>query len=178
MTIIEKEKNGKMFIINAEENLKKCEIKKIRNDFYKVAHSLKESNTCMRCVFNLSDKSSPFCKECEDTTFLEYLDVYDYTKHNWNDAVTFYNHEDGIKIQYNKSIKYDNVKQPKHYMLEIGNVHVEVLDIIKATLTPEEFRGFLKGNVIKYILRERNKNGIEDIKKCKQYCEFMVKEND
>ena len=58
--------------------------------------------------------------------------------------------------------------------MTINGQTIEVMDILKAVLTPEEMRGFNKGNIIKYILRERNKNGIADIKKCKQYAEFML----
>jgi hypothetical protein len=34
--------------------------------------------------------------------------------------------------------------------------------------------GFAEGNVIKYITRWRDKNGIEDLKKAKQYVEFLI----
>ena len=72
-----------------------------------------------------------------------------------------------------KEITNDIVK-PNHYKMTINGQTIEVMDILKAILTPEEMRGFNKGNIIKYILRERNKNGIADIKKCKQYAEFML----
>lgn len=72
-----------------------------------------------------------------------------------------------------KEITNDIVK-PNHYKMTINGQTIEVIDILKAILTPEELRGFNKGNIIKYILRERNKNGIADIKKCKQYAEFML----
>jgi hypothetical protein len=34
---------------------------------------------------------------------------------------------------------------------------IECIDAIEAALTPEEFRGYCKGNVIKYTWRERHK---------------------
>lgn len=43
----------------------------------------------------------------------------------------------------------DDVNQPPHY--KIGGI--ETIDMIKAKLTPEEFRGYLKGNVVKYLTR-------------------------
>lgn len=46
---------------------------------------------------------------------------------------------------------------------------IECIDAIKAALTPEEFRGFCKGNVIKYIWRERYKGGNDDFKKALDY---------
>lgn len=32
------------------------------------------------------------------------------------------------------------------------------IDVIEAALTPEEFKGFLKGNIIKYAYREGDKD--------------------
>lgn len=46
---------------------------------------------------------------------------------------------------------------------------IECIDAIEAALTPEEFRGFLKGNVIKYAWRERHKGGAESMKKAQWY---------
>ena len=33
---------------------------------------------------------------------------------------------------------------------------------------------FFEGNVVKYILRYRGKDGMKDLKKCKQYLEFVI----
>tara|TARA_R100000306_G_C4366967_1_gene138135 strand:+ start:849 stop:1148 length:300 start_codon:yes stop_codon:yes gene_type:complete len=39
--------------------------------------------------------------------------------------------------------------------------------------------GFAEGNVIKYICRWREKNGVQDLEKAKQYIEMLIKgEND
>ena len=43
----------------------------------------------------------------------------------------------------------DTVNSPEHY--KVGGI--EVIDFIKAKLTAEEFRGYLKGNVLKYTSR-------------------------
>ena len=48
----------------------------------------------------------------------------------------------------------DEVNKPQHYRSDTG---MECIDAIEAALTPEEFRGYCKGNVIKYVWRERNK---------------------
>jgi hypothetical protein len=47
----------------------------------------------------------------------------------------------------------DLVNQPPHYR----QGKIECIDAIEAALTPEEFRGYCKGNAIKYIWRERHK---------------------
>ena len=49
---------------------------------------------------------------------------------------------------------------------------VECIDAIKAALTDEEYRGFCKGNVIKYVWREKYKGGNKDMKKAKDYIDY------
>ena len=45
--------------------------------------------------------------------------------------------------------KVDMVNSPPHY--KVGGI--EVIDFIKAKLTPDEFRGYLQGNILKYSSR-------------------------
>ena len=49
---------------------------------------------------------------------------------------------------------YDEITKPRHYMLFPD---MEAIDVIRAVLTPEEFRGFCKGNALKYRLRAGDK---------------------
>ncbi|MEG0408708.1 MAG: DUF3310 domain-containing protein [Bacilli bacterium] len=64
----------------------------------------------------------------------------------------------------------DKVTSPSHYT----KYNIEVIDAIKGISTQEEFRGYCKGNVIKYMSRWQNKGGIEDLKKAKQYIDFLI----
>lgn len=41
--------------------------------------------------------------------------------------------------------------------------------VMEAVLTPEEFRGFLKGNIIKYSMRAGRKQGSDDANKAMHY---------
>lgn len=50
-----------------------------------------------------------------------------------------------------KEREHDVVNSPKHYKLR--GLDMESVDVIKATLTPEEFKGWLKGNAMKYLFR-------------------------
>lgn len=59
----------------------------------------------------------------------------------------------------------NSVDHPDHYTA--GSI--ECIDAIKAALTPEEFRGFCKGNAMKYIWRERMKGGDESLGKAIWY---------
>ena len=38
------------------------------------------------------------------------------------------------------------------------------------------FRGFLKGNVMKYVFRYEQKNGVEDLQKARWYLERLIGE--
>jgi hypothetical protein len=60
---------------------------------------------------------------------------------------------------------------PAHYKNDAG---VECIDAIKAQLTTQEFEGFLKGQVAKYVWRERQKGGREDLKKAHWYLSLLV----
>ena len=64
----------------------------------------------------------------------------------------------------------DNIRHPKHY----NTGKIEVIEYVKETLSPEEFKGFVKGNVIKYLAREAHKNGLEDVLKAKFYLDYYV----
>ena len=64
----------------------------------------------------------------------------------------------------------DNVNRPAHYT----SGGVECIDAIEAALTPEEFRGFLKGNVLKYLWRERSKGGYESLLKAQWYLNRLI----
>lgn len=64
----------------------------------------------------------------------------------------------------------DNVNNPQHYT----NGQVECIDAIRAALTDEEFRGFCKGNVLKYTWREKHKGGNESLEKAVWYLKQMV----
>ena len=65
----------------------------------------------------------------------------------------------------------DLVNSPPHYM----SGGIETIDFIKAKLTDEEFTGYLKGNVIKYLTRADLKgNRLQDLAKAKWYMDRLV----
>lgn len=51
---------------------------------------------------------------------------------------------------------------------------VETIDYLHAFLTEDEFNGFCKGNVIKYVSRANRKNGVEDIRKARDYIRYLI----
>lgn len=64
----------------------------------------------------------------------------------------------------------NSVMHPFHYC----QGGIECIKAIEASMTPEEFQGYCKGNVMKYIWRFREKNGLEDLKKAQVYLGWMI----
>ncbi|AEE92541.1 conserved protein of unknown function [Tepidanaerobacter acetatoxydans Re1] len=59
---------------------------------------------------------------------------------------------------------------PDHY--KTGGI--ETIDFIKAKLTGEQFKGYLAGNVIKYLSRFEHKAGEEDLQKARWYLNRLL----
>ena len=59
----------------------------------------------------------------------------------------------------------EEVNHPPHY----NTGGLEVIDVLRAKLTPEEWKGYLKGNCLKYLLRADYKGGKVDIEKMSWY---------
>lgn len=62
---------------------------------------------------------------------------------------------------------YDVVNHPKHY----NQGKIEVIDFIE-----DQKLDFRAGNVVKYVCRHGNKNGLEDLKKARWYLDRLIKE--
>ena len=89
---------------------------------------------------------SKFCEEC------------------W-DNLTETNKSKGEVVQ-------DNVNSPSHY----GQGKIEAIEYISDFLSPEEYKGYLRGNIAKYLHRYPYKSGIEDLKKANWYLDRLIKE--
>lgn len=65
-----------------------------------------------------------------------------------------------------------NVTHPSHYQSETG---MEVIDVIEAfTFDLKGIEATDTGNILKYICRWPNKNGLQDLKKAKWYLEHLI----
>lgn len=66
----------------------------------------------------------------------------------------------------------DNVNHPDHYKSSSG---LEAIDVIEA-FTAELFglEAVCTGNALKYLLRWKKKNGVEDLKKARWYLNCMI----
>ena len=67
----------------------------------------------------------------------------------------------------------DNVNHPEHY----NQYGIECIDSIRASMSDLEFRGYLKGNVEKYLWRYNYKRRpLEDLQKAEWYLGRLIKE--
>lgn len=67
-------------------------------------------------------------------------------------------------------IQDDQVNHPPHYV----DGGIECIEAIEAELTAEEYRGYMKGNIAKYIWRERLKGGTQSLKKAQWYLDRLI----
>lgn len=95
----------------------------------------------------------------ESMTYDEYLNQSD-------DVVTKHLEKEAHKTAS------DLIDNQKHYT----NNGIQPIQIMKANMTKEEFRGFLEGNILKYPLRYKHKNGLEDLKKAKTYLTWLIED--
>lgn len=64
----------------------------------------------------------------------------------------------------------DVVNHPEHYT----SGKIEVIQYLKDKLTPEQFQGFCRGNVLKYVSRYELKDGIQDLEKAAVYLNWLI----
>jgi hypothetical protein len=67
-------------------------------------------------------------------------------------------------------MSFDNVEKPAHY----NQSGIECIQAIEASMSKDQFCGYLKGNIQKYIWRYENKNKIEDLKKAQWYLNKLI----
>ena len=68
----------------------------------------------------------------------------------------------------------DMVNDPPHY----NGGSIECIDAIQAALTPVEFRGYCKGNNLKYTWRENYKGKNQDLRKAAWYLDKLLESID
>ncbi len=64
----------------------------------------------------------------------------------------------------------DDPINPSHYK----RYRLEMIDNMQNSMTHDEFIGYLKGNIMKYISRFQDKNGLTDIKKAQWYLKKLA----
>jgi len=62
---------------------------------------------------------------------------------------------------------------------QVGGTHyleqtIQPWDAMESWMSREEFAGFLRGNVIKYLARCNAKGGLEDLQKARHYLDRLI----
>ena len=65
---------------------------------------------------------------------------------------------------------FDPVEKPAHY----AGGDIECIDAMRAQMSTFEFQGHMKGNVVKYMWRWREKGGVESLKKARWYLNKLI----
>lgn len=77
-----------------------------------------------------------------------------------------------VKIVKGESVEADPVNKAAHY----NQGGIECIKAIEASMGPEEYAGFLKGQVVKYIWRYRHKGKpVEDLEKARYYLDDLIR---
>ncbi len=124
--------------------------------------------------------------DCFEQKFIQCIDcpAYQYG----NSCMHFWDNDNNKKILWFKKYIVENeikskpkiedipqkekntIEHPQHYTAG----KFETIEIIRDQV--QDIKSYLHGNCIKYLSRYRHKNGVEDLKKCKQYLEWLIKE--
>ena len=65
----------------------------------------------------------------------------------------------------------DAVQRPPHY----NNGSIECITALEASMSTDEWKGYLKGNCLKYLWRYKYKNNpLEDLKKAEWYLTRLI----
>ena len=129
-------------------------------------------------LFGYCNYENKSCSECQLNKFDE--DVCDFNE--WSDSklavaynVAYKNSDarlDGSHLK-EQDDKPDMVSHPKHYT----QGGIECIDALKAaTVGKHGIEAVCVANIIKYLWRYEEKNGVEDVRKAKWYIERLLKE--
>lgn len=62
-----------------------------------------------------------------------------------------------------------DTSSPDHYKGK-----VECIDVLDACMSDDQFEGFLRGNVLKYVYRYPSRRGVEDLRKAQVYLDWLI----
>lgn len=143
------------------------------NEFYKIVDDKKNHLFYVKSRFEEVQTEEPK-EECKNIYCKSYNEDCNNNCqiNNYNECMLSYTpKEETNKIQlssmYGQFGKKEELIKPTYYNKENG---ISPFEYIKANNLD-----FFEGNVIKYITRYKEKNGLEDLKKAKTYLEEIIK---
>ena len=124
----------------------------------------------MKNEWNMSEEDcAKYAKDCEELrkNLEKQKSLDDVTPEEWNRVS-----RTAVGKLYHPEDKHNPVTQPDHY----NKGAIEAIEAIKASMHPQEYKGYLKGNCLKYLWRYEYKNGVEDLRKARVYLDWLIKE--
>lgn len=122
-----------------------------------------EKRYCLTCRHEHNGCGEPTCKDCVILS-----DKMQFT--NWQPIEPKQPQPEQIGNP-NRNISEDPINSPAHYQ----HGGIETIDIIRSMLTADEYRGYLKGNILKYRERAPYKGKTdEDYAKAKKYHDWLM----
>ena len=142
-------------------------------------------NKCDQCFYALMDKDleAP-CVSCVGYSNFVKGTLY-MTNHAAkplkeavDDWFKYTDHGGGSTLDDYPELKYNSVDKPKHYML-FKEKGIEVRDVIEklvSKFSPQESGMFIADYVqmMQYLMRFMDKNGVEDLKKARWYLNKLI----
>ena len=123
---------------------------------------------CSCCLLENFSDSCNFNRWSDDKLAIAYDNVYKNSEARLDGS-----HLKDTELNIEPENKPDMVSHPKHYT----QGGIECIDALKAaTVGKRGIEAVCVANVIKYLWRYEEKNGIEDIRKAKWYIERLLKE--
>jgi len=124
----------------------------------------------MKNEWNMSEEDcAKYAKDCDELrkNLEKQKSLDDVTPEEWNKVS-----KTAVGKLYHPEDKHNPVTQPDHY----NKGAIEAIEAIKASMHPQEYKGYLKGNCLKYLWRYEYKNGVEDLRKARVYLDWLIKE--
>ena len=122
---------------------------------------------CSCCLLNNFSDASNFNKWSDDKLAIAYDHIYKNSEARLDGG-----HLKNEEVKMDENVP-DMVNHPQHYT----QGGIECIDALKAaTVGKRGIEAVCVANVIKYLWRYEEKNGIEDVRKAKFYIERLLKE--
>ena len=107
----------------------------------------------------------------------EYHEMLSRLQYSMNKLNKTWNNFISICGEQNNNNSDENIVKPDRYKGKDGKDLLQLFE--ESLLSDDEYKGFLKGNVYKYLKRYEHKNGKEDLEKATVYlnklCDFEVR---
>lgn len=151
-------------------------------------HSTKKGEIYTVCATEHSNPSGVWLKETQDYLMMDEFALIDniddlISKHTEKVAKETsdkcFNKLKGVNLHEDATITSEPmdtglIDKQEHYTAN----GIQPIELMRQNFTPEAFQGFLEGNIIKYVLRHRRKNGVEDLRKAMTYLTWLIDEEE